>query len=140
MVEKIQIDDQWYVSAKSARTEASPQVLKYDETFVLFDRFGDVQALGPGEQGLYHDDMRHLSYEELLIEGARPLFLGSTVKEDNSLLVIELMNPDITQNGSVRVEKGSVHVFRAKLLWRGDCYEHVRFTNHGLSAVDLRVS
>jgi hypothetical protein len=61
------------VAATSARTEESPQVLKQDETFVLFDHFGDVQVLGPGEQGLYHEDTRYLSYQELLIDGVRPM-------------------------------------------------------------------
>jgi glycogen debranching enzyme len=130
--DKIQIDDKWYVSATSARTEESPQVLKHDETFVLFDRFGDIQQLGNGDQGLYHEDTRFLSHQELLIDGARPLYLGSTVKEANSLLTIDLMNPDIeTEGGEVVVPKGAMHIFRAKLLWRGACYEHVRITNHG---------
>ena len=91
-----------------------------------------------GEQGLYHEDTRYLSHQELLIEGARPLYLGSTVKENNSLLIIELMNPDLTREGEVRVRKGTVHVFRAKLLWEGACYEHIRLTNHGREPVDMR--
>ncbi len=140
MADKIQIGDKWYVSATSARTEESPQVLKNDETFVMFDRFGDVQVLGPGEQGLYHEDTRYLSYQELLIDGARPMYLGSTVKENNSLLIIELMNPDFTRGGEVVVPKGTVHVFRAKLLWEGACYEHIRLTNHGREPIETTVT
>ena len=140
MADKIQVGDKWYVAATSARTEESPQVLKNDETFVMFDRFGDVQVLGPGEQGLYHEDTRYLSYQELLIDGVRPLYLGSTVKENNSLLVIELMNPDLTRDGVVRVGKGTVHIFRAKLLWQGACYEHIRLTNHGREPVDTTLA
>ena len=49
-------------------------------------RFGDVQQLGMGDQGLYHEDTRYLSHLELLIDGVRPMFLGSAVKEDNSVL------------------------------------------------------
>ncbi|HJV63579.1 MAG TPA: amylo-alpha-1,6-glucosidase [Albitalea sp.] len=140
MADKIQIGNKWYVAATSARTEESPQTLKNDETFVMFDRFGDVQVLGPGEQGLYHEDTRYLSYQELLIDGVRPLYLGSTVKENNSLLIIELMNPDLTRNGAVEVGKGTVHIFRAKLLWQGSCYEHIRLTNHGREAVDMTLA
>jgi len=140
MAEKIQIDDKWYVSVTSARSDESPQVLKNDETFVMFDRFGDVQVIGPGEQGLYHQDTRFLSYQELLIDGVRPLYLGSTVKENNSVLIIELMNPDLARGGEVRVGKGTVHVFRAKLLWQGACFEHIRLTNHGEDAVDLTLA
>ena len=140
MADKIQIGDKWYVAATSARTDDSPQVLKNDETFVMFDHFGDVQVLGPGEQGLYHEDTRYLSYQELLVDGARPLYLGSTVKENNSLLIIELMNPDLTRGGEVVVGKGNVHIFRAKLLWQGACYEHIRLTNHGREAIETTLA
>ena len=81
MTEMGSVDDQWYVAATSARPELNPQVLKSGETFALFDRYGDLQVLGPSEQGLFHEDMRHLAYQALLIEGARPLYLGSTVRE-----------------------------------------------------------
>jgi len=137
VTDKIRVGDQWYVSAKSARADENPHVLKHDETFVLFDRFGDVQVLGSGEQGLYHEDTRYLSHLELLIDGVRPMFLGSAVKEDNSVLVVELMNPDLPLNG---VAKGSLHLFRAKLLWQGTCYEHLRLTNHGDEKARLRIT
>ncbi|MCC6531730.1 MAG: amylo-alpha-1,6-glucosidase [Burkholderiales bacterium] len=141
MAERIQIGDQWYVAATSARSEENPKVLKHDRTFVLFDRFGDIQALAPGEQGLYHDDTRFLSHQALTLDGARPLHLGASTKEDNSLLVIELMNPDLGIDlpapALIAVPKGTLHLFRAKLLWQGRCYEHLRLTNHGRDAVGV---
>jgi glycogen debranching enzyme len=137
VIDRIRVGDQWYVHARSARADENPHVLKHDETFVLFDRFGDVPVLGSGELGLYHEDMRYLSHLELLIDGVRPMFLGSAVKEDNSVLVVELMNPDLPQRG---VQKGALHVFRGKLLWQGACYEHVRVTNHGDEAVRLTLT
>jgi glycogen debranching enzyme len=135
--ETIKIGDKWYVAATAARTEDSPQVLKHGESFVMFDRFGDVQALSPGDQGLYHEDTRFLSQQTLMIDGARPLYLGSMPKDDNSLLIIELMNPDLrtADDETVRVAKGTLHIFRAKLLWQGACYEHIRVTNHGREPV-----
>jgi glycogen debranching enzyme len=139
LTDKIRIGDQWYVSASKARTEENPQVLKHDETFALFDRFGDIPLVGSGEQGLYHEDTRFLSHHELQIEGARALYLGSTVQEYSSLLTIDLMNPDFDADGD-HVAKGTLHIFRAKLLWQGACYEHVRISNHGESAVDATLS
>jgi glycogen debranching enzyme len=131
MADKILIGNKWYVAATSARNEQSPQVLKNDETFVMFDHFGDLQVHGVGDEGLYHEDTRYLAYQELTIDGVRPLFLGSSIKDNNSLLIIELMNPDLTDGDRVQVAKGMVHILRAKLLWRGACYEHMRITNHG---------
>ena len=136
-MDKIRVGDKWYVTAHSARSDENPHVLKHDETFMLLDRYGDIQSLGTGEQGLYHEDTRYLSHLELLIDGVRPMFLGSAVKEDNSLLVVELMNPDLPRHA---VLKGTVHLFRAKLLWGGACYEHVRLTNHGDELARLRLS
>ena len=58
MPQKIQIGDKWYVAATAATTEDQPQVLKNDQTFAMYDRFGDIQVLAPGKEGLYHNDTR----------------------------------------------------------------------------------
>lgn len=133
MNDTIRIGDQWYVAATAARAEESPQVLKHDESFALFDRFGDIHTWGAGEQGLYLEDTRFLSGQELTLGGVRPMFLGATVKEGNNLLVVELMNPDALGDGERVLPKGEVHLFRAKLLWEGVCYEHLRLRHHGLA-------
>jgi glycogen debranching enzyme len=140
MAEKIQIGDKWYVLATSAISDEAPMTLKHDETFALFDRFGNMHSLEGSEQGLYHEDTRYLSHKELLIDGACPLYLGATVKEHNSLLIIELMNPDLSRGGEVHIGKSTLHIFRASLLWQGACYEHIRLTNHGREPVSVRVS
>jgi len=136
---KIQVDDKWYVLATFARPEEQPQVLKNDETFAMFDRFGDIAVLAPGQEGLYHNDTRYLSHQELTINGARPLFLGSSVQEANSLLAIDLMNPDVTVGGKVVLPKGTLHIFRSKLLWKGVCHEHVRLSHHGEETASVRL-
>jgi glycogen debranching enzyme len=138
MTDPIRIGDQWYVAATSAHDEEQLQVLKYGDTFLLCNRTGDIAPAG-GEQGLYRQDTRFLSQEALRIDGQRPLYLGSSVHEDNSLLTIDLMNPDLGA-GASRIAKGNVHIFRAKLLWQDACYEHVRLNNHGEEAVRVRLS
>jgi glycogen debranching enzyme len=140
MPQKIQIGDKWYVAATSASAEEQPQVLKNDQTFAMFDRFGDIQVLAPGKEGLYHNDTRFLSHQELQIDGARPLHLGSSVEESNSLLVIDLMNPDLpARSGREPLAKGNLHIFRAKLLWQGTCHEHIRVTHHGIERTSVRL-
>jgi glycogen debranching enzyme len=140
MTEKMQIGDKWHVAATSASADEQPLVLKNDHTFAMFDRFGDVQVLAPGKQGLYHDDTRYLSHQGLTIDGSRPLYLGSAVQDANSLLVIDLMNPDRPARGDrAALAKGTLHIFRAKLLWQGACHEHVRLTNHGSEPTHVRV-
>jgi glycogen debranching enzyme len=135
----IQIGSEWYVTAASARADESPHVVKSDDSFALFDRFGDIRPWGAGEQGLYHHDTRFLSQLSLTINGVRPLFLGATVKERNNLLIVELMNPDLLAGGTVRLPKGEIHIFRAKLLCDGACYEHIRLSHHGLEPADVEI-
>ncbi|MBG6078470.1 amylo-alpha-1,6-glucosidase [Rubrivivax gelatinosus] len=140
MTGPIRIGDEWYVTVAAARADNNPYVLKSDDSFALFDRVGDIRAWGEGEQGLYHRDTRYLSRMELLVDGLRPMFLGATVKERNNLLIVEAMNPDLLADGALRVPKGEIHLFRAKLLWDDACWEHLRLTHHGLEAVDLELT
>ncbi|NEX63682.1 amylo-alpha-1,6-glucosidase [Noviherbaspirillum galbum] len=140
MIQKIRIEEQWYILATSSPADDRRRVLKADEIFGLFDRFGDIQPIGLGEEGIYRGDTCFLSHLELQIGGARPMFLNSTVKDENGLFVIELMNPDLHPDDKTYIPKGTVHIFRAKLLYDGACYEHVRVINFGLQPVETRLS
>ena len=93
--EVVSMHEQYYIQATSSRADDRTRVLKHDETFAVFDRFGDVQPVGLGEQGIYHDGTRFLSRLELRIGGRRPLLLSSTVKKENDLLTVDLANPDL---------------------------------------------
>ena len=135
--DRIRVGDRWYVAANAARADETPHVLKHDESFLVADRYGDIDGTGLGEQGLYHDDTRYLSEFRLSVEGVRPMFLGSNVKDDNSVLVAEFMNPDLARHA---VPKGTVHIFRAKLVWQHCCHEHIRVVNHGEQHARLGLS
>lgn len=135
--DRIRVGDRWYVAANAARADESPHVLKHDESFLVTDRHADVDGAGLGEEGLYHEDTRYLSECMLTVDGLRPMFLGSNVKDDNSVLVAEFMNPDLQSHG---IEKGTLHIFRAKVLWQHCCHEHLRITNHGGERARLRLA
>lgn len=136
MEHTITFGGQHYVTAISSRLDNRTLTLKHGDSFAVFDRFGDIQSLGQGEQGLYHEDMRHLSHMELrLDDGSRPVFLNSTIKEDNSLLTVDLTTPDIYHNDKLVIPQDTVHMFRAKLLWNDVCYEHMRIVNYGSTAI-----
>ncbi|WP_332814893.1 amylo-alpha-1,6-glucosidase [Ramlibacter sp.] len=135
--QRIHVGGEWYVAASAARADVTPHVLKHDESFMLTDRYGDIDGTGLGEQGLYHEDMRYLSEMRLTVEGVRPMFLGSGVKDDNSVLITEFMNPDLERHA---VPQGTLHIFRAKLLWQACCHEHIRIVNHGEETARLRLA
>jgi glycogen debranching enzyme len=136
----IQIDGRWYVLATGARAEEQPHALKRDALFAVFDRRGDIVPWEGGDQGLYLEDTRYLSHCELLLDGARPLHLNSAVKQDGSVQVVELMNPDLQRGGVVAVPKGTVHLVRRKRLVDGLCHETLRLANHGLEPVHLTLT
>jgi len=140
MQDVILVNDQWYVLASSSRADARTRVLKHGETFAIFDRFGDFQPIGVGEQGLYHQGTRFLSRAELLVNDRRPMLLNSAVAKDNSLFTVDLTTPDLYQDGKLTVPKGTVHLFRSMILQEGVWYEHLRLTNFGGTPVNLAIT
>src|SRR5438128_10539392 len=110
----IQIEGQHYIRATSARADERTRVLKHDDTFGVFDRFGDVRPVGLGEQGLFHRGTRYLSQWELRLGRARPLLLSSTVNDANELLTVDLSNPDITgpDGREIVYRRGELHILR----------------------------
>ena len=139
--EVVSLHEQYYIQATSSRADDRTRVLKHDETFAVFDRFGDVQPVGLGEQGVYHDGTRFLSRLELRLGGRRPLLLSSTVKKENDLLTVDMATPDLKdQTGQLVLPRGTLHVFRTKFLWRSCCYERLRISNFAMTAVDVELA
>jgi len=138
--EVIRVQDHWYVLAGSSRADDRARVLKHGETFGVFDRQGDIHHVGAQAQGLYHEGTRFLSRLELFVQDQRPILLNSAVTESNTLLSVDLTNPDLFAEGERAIPCDTVHIFRAKLLWEGVHYERVRLVNYGDRAYDLTVS
>ena len=134
------LTDQCSIVASSSLTEEHVEVLKQGDTFGLFDRYGDIHSLRTGSQGLYHEGTRFLSRFELTMNGERPLLLSSTVKEDNVLLNVDLMNPDMTREGQVEVTRGALHMSRTRFLRQGLCFERLRIHNYSLLPIPFRLS
>jgi glycogen debranching enzyme len=125
-----------HVLAASSPADEQTRVLKHADTFAVFDRYGDVKPGGLGEEGLYHEGTRYLSCLLLELEGARPLFLNSTVGDENDQLAVHLTNPDLLRDGRVWGPLGTLHIALKKFLWKGVCYQQLRVKNHGLGPVD----
>ena len=132
--------DPCHIVASSSLTDEHIEVLKHGDTFGLFDRYGDIHSLSTGSHGLYHDGTRFLSCFALTLNGARPLLLSSTVKQDNVVLNVDLTNPDMTQEGQGAVARGTLHLSRARFLRHGLCFERLRVHNYSLLPVPVRLS
>ncbi len=138
--EVIRVKDHFYILATSSLADSRTQVLKHGDSFAIFDRHGDIEPIGSGAQGFYHEETRFLSHLVLRLNGDRPMLLSSAVKEDNMLLTVDLTNPDILVDGNVALPRGTLYLSREKFLWNAACYERIAITNYSLAPVTVCLS
>ena len=122
-------------------TSARPRrALKDGDCFAVVDSYSDIGAAAGGSDGLFFHDTRHLSHLEVLLNGQQPLLLGSNIRDDNSILTVDLTNPDIYLDQKLVLPKDVLHVVRTLFLWRGAAYQRLRMENHGDRPFDVRLS
>jgi glycogen debranching enzyme len=136
----IEVGDQFYIRAQSSLADDRTRVLLCGDTFAIFNRYGDIQPLGYGQQGIFFREARHLSMLEIRICGQRPLLLSSTVREDNILLAVDLTNPDMTLPSGESLLRGTVHLYRCKFLADGACFDRLTVHNYGQKPICADVS
>jgi glycogen debranching enzyme len=132
MLDVIEVENEYYVRARSSLADKQTRVLMHGDLFAVFDRQGDFQPLGSGEHGLYFKEARHLSALALCLPNERLLLLSSNVREDNAILAIDLTNPDLETDRGQRLPHGTIHLYRTKFLNENACYEQIRVRNYGL--------
>ena len=138
-------EDAHHILADSSLTAEPIRVLKHGDTFAVFDQYGDIRPGESKEEGLYHDGTRFLSGFVLELEGARPSFLSSTIRDDNDQLSVALTNPDLCRpdrwgNDWVFLPLGSLHLGLKRLVWHGVCYQELRIANHGMKSADVQIA
>ena len=125
------IDQEFYVRATSPLADNRTRVLKYGETFVIFNRYGDIESMGTIQFGLFYVETRHLSRLAFYVSGRKPLLLSSTIREDNSLLTVDATNLDTQQGEPGYIPQGTIHIFRSASLSKAALHVHFRFRNYG---------
>ncbi|HEX2215529.1 MAG TPA: amylo-alpha-1,6-glucosidase, partial [Xanthobacteraceae bacterium] len=116
------------------------RTLKHGDTFAILDSHGDIGATAGGPDGVFHADTRYLSRLEMLLNGMQPLLLGSNMRDDNTVLTVDLSNPDIYFDKRLLLEKDTLHIVRTVFLWRGRAYQRIALQNHGDRAVAINLS
>jgi glycogen debranching enzyme len=106
------------------------RTLKHDDTFVVLDSYGDIGASAGGPDGLFNSDTRYLARLQLVFNGEQPLLLGSSMRDDNSALTVDLTNPDIYRDGHIVLQRDMVHIVRTVFLWHGTAYQRIAVQNH----------
>jgi len=132
----IEVGQHFYIRASSSLADDRTRVLLNGDTFAVFDRSGDIQPIGFGQQGIFHKETRHLSRLEMHFCGERPLLLSSTTREDNVLFAIDLTNPDLVMPSGENLPRGTLHIFRTQFLTERIAYDQIILHNYGEITVD----
>jgi glycogen debranching enzyme len=139
MSDIIELGNEFYIRARSSLADIQTRVLMRGDLFGVFDRCGDLRAIGSGGHGLFYSESRHLSKSVLRSANGPLLLLSSTVTQDNSRLIIDLTNPEFDLPGGRRMPQRTVHLQRAKFLRDKNCEEEIRVRNYGLRLVSLEL-
>ncbi len=124
------IDQEFYIKATSSLADNRTRVLKYGETFAIFNRYGDIESFGTMQFGLFHMETRHLSRLAFYLGARKPLLLNSTIREDNSLFTVDATNLDTQLSHTNHLPQGTIHIFRSASLSKGLLHVHFRFLNY----------
>jgi len=132
-LDEANVTQQYYIATKSSPADDRTRVLKYGKLFSVFDRLGDIQTGGLGEQGIFFEGTRHLSQQAIHLWNSSPLFLSSTIETNNFLFTADLANLDVSRGDQVVIPRGTLHILRTKFFWEDIGYEEFRFDNYGMS-------
>ncbi|HEX3501305.1 MAG TPA: amylo-alpha-1,6-glucosidase [Stellaceae bacterium] len=129
----------FYIPSTGAIATRHSHVLKQGDTFAVLDPFGDSQATGPTLEGLFFEDTRYLARLALTVDGLRPLLLSSTVTEDNAMLSTDLTNPDLVEDGRLRLPRDTVHILRSTVLGDDALFQVLELLNYGATPTWFRL-
>jgi glycogen debranching enzyme len=139
MSDVIELGNEFYIHTRSSLIDMQTRVLMRGDLFAVFDRCGDLRAIGSGGHGLFHNDSRHLSKSVLRWANGSLSLLSSTVTQDNARLIIDLTNPQIELPDGRILPRHTVHLQRTKFLHENLCEEEIRVRNYGRFLVSLEL-
>ncbi len=120
----------YHVAATSPFSERRTHALKSGDTFGVFDGNGDILDGTGIADGIYHRDTRHLSRLELKLNGAVPIVLSSTLRDNNATLTCDLTNPDfVDADNHVVLPHDTIHVRRSRFIFGDTCHERILVRN-----------
>ena len=131
---------QFVIPAAESFQQSRPRILKQGDTFGVFNHSGDAIGGPTSPEGLYHHDTRHLAQFCLTVNGAWPVLLSSTLRDDNSILTCDLANPDLpAADGRIVLQHDLIHIRRSRFLWQGSCFERIAIRNFDTQPHAIRI-
>src|SRR4051794_1230037 len=130
----------FYIVTAKSLPERRLRPLKLGDASAVLAPFGDIPGEEGAPEGVYRRDTRLLSTWCLLIAGARPLLLGSAVRNDNAFLSCDLTNADLHgQDGKVELPRESLYLRRVGVLGDEGYAERLVLRNFGRRPVVIAV-
>jgi glycogen debranching enzyme len=129
----------FYIPATGPSTRPR-RTLKHGDCFAVLDSHGDIGATPGGPDGVYYADTRFLSHLEMTLNGLQPLLLGSNLRDDNTVLTVDLTNPDMFFEKRLLLPKDTLHIVRTLFLGRATAHQRLALRNHGDRPVRLHLS
>jgi glycogen debranching enzyme len=139
MPDLIELGSEFYIHVRSSLVDIQTRVLMRGDLFAVFDRCGDLRAIGSGGYGLFYNESRHLSKSVLRLANGPLSLLSSAVAQDNSRLTIDLTNCQLDFPDGRTIPQRTVHLQRTKFLRDNHCEEQIRVRNYGLFPVSLEL-
>ncbi|HEX5320383.1 MAG TPA: amylo-alpha-1,6-glucosidase [Stellaceae bacterium] len=130
----------FYIPVTASNVGIDRHVLKNANSFAVLDEFGQIQASGPAAEGLFFEDTRYLSRLAMAINGARPLLLSSTVTEGNTMLSVDLANPEGADHGGPGLAPASIHVLNEIALGSDALFATLNLRNYGREPAELELT
>ncbi|WEK47796.1 MAG: amylo-alpha-1,6-glucosidase [Candidatus Andeanibacterium colombiense] len=125
------VHDDYEIVTTESFHDRRPRTLKHNDTFAVFDHSGDMINGAGSSEGLYHRDTRHLSHYYLTINGnIRPILLSSSLRDDNSVLTIDVTNPDIAGENGDTLQNDLLHIRRMRFISGSRLYDRITLTNY----------
>ncbi|TCK80840.1 amylo-alpha-1,6-glucosidase [Albibacterium bauzanense] len=121
-------EEKYHISPDAVNSDEVNNVLNYSNTFVVFDRSGNIQPHGKMVQGIYHDGTRFINKLVLSINGEKPILLSGSIKEGNSIYSADLTNPVLKE---CNITENSIHIERHQFVREGAFYEEISILQYG---------
>ena len=101
---------------------------------------GDANPHQGGAHGFYYNGTRFFSMFEMRICEEMPVFLGSTVTEDNAELSVDLTNQAVRAGERTILPADSIHILKRIFLYENACFQKISVFNHDVTPVRFSVT
>jgi glycogen debranching enzyme len=140
MIAKKQVtadEDRFHIPAEAVNFDDRVKVLNHNDSFAIFDRWGDIHPHSKKAQGIFHQGTRFINRLELKLNRKKPVLLSSSIKEDNNILSVDLTNSELS---GCNILENTLHISRSQFIRNGVYYEEIFLNNYSDKICEIELS